>query len=125
MTSQQDSPTYREKLLCDLFAEVLDMPEFDVHDRFFDRGGDSISAAELVAAARRTGLEFTRRELFLNPSPAQLVSVVREVEPVPADDAGATSRSAGPRADESAAPAEPPLVSLTEAELDEIERRFR
>ncbi|MEU3603393.1 phosphopantetheine-binding protein [Streptomyces sp. NPDC006798] len=125
MTSQQDSPTYREKLLCDLFAEVLDVPEFGVHDRFFDRGGDSISAADLVAAARRTGLEFTRRELFLNPSPAQLVTVVREVEPVPADDAGPASPSSEPRPGEPAAPAEPPLVSLTEAELDEIERHFR
>ncbi|MFE0424505.1 phosphopantetheine-binding protein [Streptomyces sp. NPDC058953] len=128
MTSQQESPTYREKLLCDLFAEVLDVPEVGVHDRFFDLGGDSISAAELVAAARNAGLAFTRRELFLDPSPARLAGVVREVTPAPAGADGIPAGNpADPRPGRPAdpAPAETPLVSLSETDLDEIERRLR
>ncbi|SCF86268.1 amino acid adenylation domain-containing protein, partial [Streptomyces sp. Ncost-T6T-2b] len=47
--------TDREKELAALFAEILHLPEVGVEDSFFALGGDSISAIQLVGAARRRG----------------------------------------------------------------------
>ncbi|MEU9609796.1 phosphopantetheine-binding protein [Streptomyces sp. NPDC048057] len=118
MTSERESLTPREELLCRLFAEVLKRPEVSVDEGFFALGGDSISAVGLVGLAREAGLEFTRRELFQNPSPAELATVVREVEP-PVE---MTADSNGPEA-ATVAP-EAPLISLSQAELDDIERQL-
>ncbi|MFD7507257.1 amino acid adenylation domain-containing protein [Streptomyces sp. NPDC059850] len=65
-----------EEALVRLFAEVLNLPEVGVDDGFFDRGGDSILAIELVSKARRAGLVLTPRQVFEHATPARLASVV-------------------------------------------------
>jgi non-ribosomal peptide synthase protein (TIGR01720 family) len=60
----QGPRTPREKVLCDLFAELLDLPEVGVHDSFFDLGGDSIISIQLVSRARKAGLAITPRAVF-------------------------------------------------------------
>lgn len=124
MTSEHESLTPREELLCRLFAEVLKRREVSVDEGFFALGGDSISAVGLVGLAREAGLEFTRRELFQNPSPAELAAVAREVAP-PAE---VTADSTAPGATAGTTPGfvteDAPLISLSQAELDEIERQI-
>ncbi|MBE1535922.1 non-ribosomal peptide synthetase [Actinomadura algeriensis] len=56
--------TETERVLARLAAAVLDRPEVGADDDFFRTGGDSISAALLVARARRAGLSFTVRDVF-------------------------------------------------------------
>ncbi|MEV5708584.1 amino acid adenylation domain-containing protein, partial [Actinoallomurus sp. NPDC052274] len=57
--------TPQEELLCRLFAEVLGLDgPVGADDGFFDLGGDSIVAIQLVARARREGLVLTAREVF-------------------------------------------------------------
>ncbi|TDD79478.1 non-ribosomal peptide synthetase, partial [Actinomadura rubrisoli] len=56
--------TGAERVLARLAATVLDRPEVGADDDFFRTGGDSISAALLVARARRAGLPFTVRDVF-------------------------------------------------------------
>ena len=63
-------------MLCDLFADVLGVPEVSIDDAFFDLGGDSIVSLQLVSKARRAGLKFTARDLFEHKTVAELATVV-------------------------------------------------
>ncbi|MEU9480817.1 condensation domain-containing protein [Streptomyces sp. NPDC048191] len=78
-------------MLCGLFAEVLGLDRVGVEDSFFDRGGDSIMAIQLVARARRAGLVFTPREVFSHQTPESLATLARDAggESGPVEGAGA------------------------------------
>ncbi|MET7643282.1 amino acid adenylation domain-containing protein [Streptomyces sp. NPDC005426] len=73
-----------ERTLCALFAEVLGLDRVGTAASFFDRGGDSIMALQLVSRARKAGLAFTSREVFLHPTVAALAAVT---QPLPEDEA--------------------------------------
>ncbi|MFE3453510.1 amino acid adenylation domain-containing protein [Nonomuraea sp. NPDC059194] len=64
--------TPAERTLAALFAEVLGLPSVGVHDSFFELGGDSIVAIQLVNRARRAGLAITPREVFQHRTVAAL-----------------------------------------------------
>ncbi|WEO94731.1 amino acid adenylation domain-containing protein [Streptomyces sp. FXJ1.172] len=64
VVTRQGPRTPREKVLCDLFADLLDLPEVGIHDSFFDLGGDSIISIQLVSRARKAGLVITPRAVF-------------------------------------------------------------
>ncbi|MBO2450704.1 amino acid adenylation domain-containing protein [Actinomadura barringtoniae] len=53
-----------ERVLAHLVGIVLDREDVGADDDFFRTGGDSISAALLVARARRAGLSFSVRDVF-------------------------------------------------------------
>ncbi|WP_078612810.1 non-ribosomal peptide synthetase [Streptomyces canus] len=72
--------TSRERLLCELFAQVLGVPRVGADESFFALGGDSITSIQLVSRARREGLVFTPRDLFRHRSPAELAGAAREDE---------------------------------------------
>ncbi|MET9973259.1 phosphopantetheine-binding protein, partial [Streptomyces sp. NPDC006356] len=56
--------TALEEVLCGVFAEVLGVDAIGVDDSFFDLGGDSIVAIQLVSRARAAGVVFTPRDVF-------------------------------------------------------------
>ncbi|MFD4825019.1 amino acid adenylation domain-containing protein [Streptomyces rubiginosohelvolus] len=85
--------TDREKELAALFAEVLQLPEVGVEESFFALGGDSISAIQLVGAARRRGLRLSPRDVFERRTVEQLAALARTVDDTPAP-AERTARSA-------------------------------
>ncbi|GAB2867015.1 hypothetical protein GCM10022221_79600 [Actinocorallia aurea] len=69
----------REEVFADLFAEVLALsarPGAD--DGFFDLGGDSIIAIQLVSRARQAGLAVTPREVFQHQTVAALAALARD-----------------------------------------------
>ncbi|MFE7133982.1 amino acid adenylation domain-containing protein [Streptomyces sp. NPDC057638] len=71
-----DAPTTEaETLLAALVAEVLGLPTVGVHDSFFELGGDSIVAIQLVNRARAAGLALTPREVFRLRTVAALARV--------------------------------------------------
>ncbi|MGW6055207.1 amino acid adenylation domain-containing protein [Streptomyces sp. NPDC055189] len=72
--------TPREETLCGLFADVLGLDEVGADDSFFDRGGDSIMAIQLVSRARREGLHFTPRDVFGHQTPESLAAVAGNVD---------------------------------------------
>ncbi|MFM8333823.1 MAG: non-ribosomal peptide synthetase, partial [Candidatus Methylumidiphilus sp.] len=79
----------QERLLCQLFAEVLGLQQVGVDDSFFALGGDSIMAIQLVSRARKAGFTITSREVFEHKTAAGLAAVARAVSGVAADSAEA------------------------------------
>ncbi|WP_158515450.1 non-ribosomal peptide synthetase, partial [Kitasatospora sp. MBT63] len=97
--SSRAAETETERLLCDLFAEVLALPGAGAEDDFFRLGGDSIASIRLIGVARAEGLSISPRDVFECRTPAALAAV--------ADRRGAAGQ----------APAIPALPEPTEAEL--------
>jgi amino acid adenylation domain-containing protein len=56
--------TPRERLLAEIWSEVLEVQPVGVDDSFFELGGDSIRAIKLLALAQAQGLNITLQELF-------------------------------------------------------------
>ncbi|MEO5875094.1 MAG: AMP-binding protein, partial [Streptosporangiaceae bacterium] len=81
-----------EEVLTGLFAEVLGLDRVGIDDGFFDLGGDSIIAIQLVSRARQCGLVITPREVFQFQTVAELAGIARpagEGETVEVEPAGA------------------------------------
>uniref|UniRef100_UPI002D2198CD non-ribosomal peptide synthetase n=1 Tax=Streptomyces rimosus TaxID=1927 RepID=UPI002D2198CD len=80
----------RERTLCRLFADVLglDAGAAGVDDSFFDLGGDSVIAIQLVSRARRAGLALTPRDVFRHPTVEALAAQAGDVADVPAETTG-------------------------------------
>eukprot|EP00325_Prymnesiales_sp_UTEX-LB-985_P001567 CAMPEP_0174705992 /NCGR_PEP_ID=MMETSP1094-20130205/9007_1 /TAXON_ID=156173 /ORGANISM="Chrysochromulina brevifilum, Strain UTEX LB 985" /LENGTH=1408 /DNA_ID=CAMNT_0015904217 /DNA_START=132 /DNA_END=4358 /DNA_ORIENTATION=+ len=68
-----------ERMLTDIWAEVLELPEvmLDPDESFFDQGGHSLRAAKLAAKLTKAlGTTFRVRALFDNPTIGQLVKYI-------------------------------------------------
>ncbi|HYP38794.1 MAG TPA: amino acid adenylation domain-containing protein, partial [Chloroflexia bacterium] len=68
--------TPEEKLLAEIWGQVLRVEGVGVDDNFFELGGDSILSIQIVARANQEGLKLTPRQLFERPTIAQLAQVV-------------------------------------------------
>ncbi len=79
----QDIDHYRapatriEEMLADIFAQVLGLEQVGVDDSFFDLGGDSISAIQVIWRAHSAGLTGRPRDIFVQQTVARLARVVR------------------------------------------------
>ncbi|MET9545046.1 amino acid adenylation domain-containing protein [Streptomyces sp. NPDC006627] len=83
--SGADAPaTEAETTLAALFADVLGLPSVGVHDSFFELGGDSIVAVQLVNRAREAGLRISPRDVFRLRTVAALARVGEAVSAAPA-----------------------------------------
>ncbi|WP_141275879.1 condensation domain-containing protein, partial [Streptomyces cacaoi] len=66
-----------ERLLCDIWAEVLGADRVGVHDDFFALGGDSISSLKVASRMRSAfSVELSPRALFDAPTVAGLAAVL-------------------------------------------------
>ncbi|MFB4309160.1 amino acid adenylation domain-containing protein [Actinomadura sp. GTD37] len=71
--------TAEEETLARLFAEVLGLERVGVDDGFFDLGGDSIIAIQLVSRARQSGLVITPRDVFQHQTVEELAATAQPV----------------------------------------------
>ncbi len=129
-----------ETALCRIFADVLGLELVRPDDAFFDVGGDSVLALQVVARAREAGLALSVRDLFDHQTPAELAAVPSDLaEPAapvaaggsggsaPRADAAGGSGGSSPRADTAGGSGgsspradTAPLLTLTAEELDEL-----
>ncbi len=69
-----------ERLLADIWAEALGLPEVGVEDNFFELGGDSILSIRLVSEAAKAGLRITTRDVFRHQTIAALAAAAGTAE---------------------------------------------
>ncbi|MEV0644079.1 amino acid adenylation domain-containing protein [Phytomonospora sp. NPDC050363] len=65
-----------ERILAVIWADVLGYERVGAADNFFDLGGDSILAIQIVSQAREAGLALTTRHLFAHHTVGELARVV-------------------------------------------------
>ena len=63
-----------EKILCDIFAEVLGVERIGAIDSFFDLGGTSLMVTNVMVSAEKQNLHFAYSDVFAHPSPRSLAS---------------------------------------------------
>ncbi len=64
-----------EKILADIYAQVLGQERVGVDDSFFDLGGDSILSMQVVGRARAAGVLCRPRDVFVEQTVARLAAV--------------------------------------------------
>jgi non-ribosomal peptide synthase protein (TIGR01720 family) len=69
-----------ERVLADIWAQVLGVERVGVEDNFFELGGDSILSIQVVSRVRQAGLWLTTKGMFLHRTIASLASVVTAME---------------------------------------------
>src|SRR5512139_91013 len=73
--------TEDERMLADVFKEVLGIEQAGVNDNFFALGGDSLRGAQVISRINRErGLEMPIPALFLHPTIAQLAAAMGEAQ---------------------------------------------
>ena len=73
--------TATEQSLAAVWAAVLGAPRVSLDDNFFELGGDSILSIQVIARCRRTGLQFTPRDLAKQPTVARLAQLIESARP--------------------------------------------
>ncbi|MFJ3102349.1 amino acid adenylation domain-containing protein [Streptomyces sp. NPDC086835] len=75
-----------EALVCEIFAEVLDLPEVGIDDDFFELGGHSMLLVRLRDRLQRaTGRQMAVADLFRHPTAAALAGRLRSTADEQAD----------------------------------------
>ncbi|MFF1379231.1 type I polyketide synthase [Streptomyces sp. NPDC058308] len=91
--------TPREKEVVAVWEEVLGIDGIGVHDNFFDLGGESLLAMQLMARLRdRCGVELSLRRIFDAPTVADLVLLLDRAAPATAGRIRRSARRGNPAA---------------------------
>ncbi|ATO50301.1 non-ribosomal peptide synthetase [Brevibacillus laterosporus] len=68
-----------QSILSQIWSDVLGDENIGIHDNFFELGGDSIKAIQISARLNKHNLKVKMRELFKNPTIAELSLLVQEI----------------------------------------------
>jgi amino acid adenylation domain-containing protein/non-ribosomal peptide synthase protein (TIGR01720 family) len=80
----QEPHTQSQQILARIWSAVLNVPRISTDDNFFDLGGDSILALQIVARAREANLHLTLEQLFKFPTLSALAALATPVSATPA-----------------------------------------
>ncbi len=69
-----------EVILCELYKQILKNSNIGVEDDFFECGGDSLGAIELVAKAHDKGIEIALQNVFDYPTVRELCAFIEKGE---------------------------------------------
>jgi amino acid adenylation domain-containing protein len=70
--------TKTEKMLAQIWQEILNLEQVSVNQNFFQLGGDSVNAIQVVSRARKQGVEISIQLLFRNQTIAELAGAVKK-----------------------------------------------
>ncbi|HEX7736849.1 MAG TPA: amino acid adenylation domain-containing protein [Ktedonobacteraceae bacterium] len=114
-----------ERILTEIWAQILGIELVGINDNYFNLGGDSITSIRIVARVQQAGLHLTPRLLFQYQTIAELAEVIEPL-PVAARPDPNTERvleppcQLTPPAGDGYTPANFPLARLTQQQLDEL-----
>ena len=111
--AEAETGTGAERVLAEIWAEVLRRPSVEPDDNFFALGGDSILSLQIIARAKRRGLRLTPKQVFQHQTLRDLAAVAVPLE------AAAPKPAAAPHA----APPRP-APALREVPLTPIQAAF-
>jgi len=77
--------TPSEKILANIWTELLGLEQVGVHDNFFELGGDSILSIQVIARAQQAGLHLQPKQIFQHPTIAGLAAVAMPIQPIHAE----------------------------------------
>ncbi|ROO59669.1 non-ribosomal peptide synthase protein (TIGR01720 family)/amino acid adenylation domain-containing protein [Micromonospora sp. Llam0] len=77
--------TATERILCEIYADLLGVPDLGVDGSFFELGGDSIMSIQLVSRARRAGLAIRTKDVYEHRTVRALATVVTTADRTVAD----------------------------------------
>ncbi|MEM8603687.1 MAG: phosphopantetheine-binding protein [Cyanobacteria bacterium P01_H01_bin.121] len=67
-----------EQAIVDIWQTTLELELVGIHDNFFDRGGNSLTAMQLVSQLRQAfQIEVSLRQFFLAPTPAEQATLIQ------------------------------------------------
>ena len=75
LTSFVSPRTDTEKILGEIWRNILRIKQIGIHDNFFELGGDSIIGIQIIARANQAGLKVTPKQLFQHQNIAELAAV--------------------------------------------------
>ncbi len=70
-----EARTEKEADLTEIWKQILNVKQVGVHDNFFELGGDSILSIQVISKAKQKGIALTPKQLFQNPTIAELAAV--------------------------------------------------
>ncbi len=85
---------HTERVIAEIWADLLERDDIGVHDNFFELGGDSILSIRITSRLRAAlGTDLSPREVFTHSTVAELAALVRPgrtagippITPVPSD----------------------------------------
>ncbi|WP_424533408.1 amino acid adenylation domain-containing protein [Sphaerisporangium viridialbum] len=76
-----------EKVIAGIWREVLGVAHVGVTDNFFALGGDSIISLQVIARAKKFGIQLTPRMFFQHQTVAAIAANARSTSPILADQA--------------------------------------
>jgi amino acid adenylation domain-containing protein len=80
--------TELERQIAEIWQRSLSLPTVSIHDNFFDLGGNSVSATQVITQIRQTlHIDLSIRQFFTQPTIAQLSAQFHEVIPIAPPDA--------------------------------------
>ena len=101
-----------ESMICNIWAELLNVDRVGIHDDFFQLGGNSLQAIQLLGVLRKQfDREFRMEQLFGALTPATQAELIRSLDPKGED----TERI--PRLDRSTEVGMKSVETLTDEEL--------
>ncbi|HEY4903679.1 MAG TPA: amino acid adenylation domain-containing protein [Candidatus Sulfotelmatobacter sp.] len=103
-----------EKMLAEIWAELLEVPRVGRQDNFFQLGGHSLLAVTLMERMRQRGFEVDVRELFSSPTLASLAASLNGLT------AFAVPENRIPDGCEKITPDMLPLLKITAEEIERV-----
>jgi acyl transferase domain-containing protein len=115
LTSYEPPASPAEELLAEVWQSVLGIQQIGINDNFFEMGGDSMAAIQVISRAKERGLAITPRHLFQHQTIAELAGVAianqREREEV---------RATASMQARTSTPSDFPLAKLNEEKLKKL-----
>jgi len=116
--------TEAERTIAAIWGDLLGVEKVGISDNYFELGGDSIIALQIILRAGQAGLEFSPQDLFQYQTVAELASLVEQPQAAPADSRGDEMADQAKSATANPDPAEFRRVKIDKQGLNDILKKL-